>query len=193
MDRKTVSRGTALLVVIALTALPLFARAFTSDDERERSGPLVSGTVSDIAGSTIKILNGLVTVDASAAAITSENNNRMLTLADIRVGTVIEVSGASGAGKITATRIQVRGPKSDGQLQGAIESVDAVNKTITVLGNVISLDTTTVYEGDNDRAISPADLTVGKVVDVEVAVFQNKLVATRISLDGGESNSDSDN
>lgn len=193
MDRKTVTRVTTLLAVIALTAMPLFARAFTSDDERERNGPSVSGTVSDIAGSTIKILNGLVTVDASAAAITGEHNNRTLTLADIKVGTVIEVSGTASAGKITATRIQVRGPKSDGQLQGAIESVDAVNKTITVLGNVISLDTTTVYEGDNDRTLSPADLTVGKVVDVEVAVFQNKLVATRVSLDGGESNSDSDN
>jgi len=179
--------------MIALTALPLFARAFSSDDERERSGPSVSGTVSDIAGSTIKILNGLVTVDASAAAITSEHNNRTLTLADIKVGTVIEVSGNASAGKIAATMIEVKGPKSDGQIQGAIESVDAANKTITVLGNVIALDTTTVYEGDNGRALTPADLAVGKVVDVEVAVFQNKLVATRVSLDGGESNSESDN
>lgn len=63
MDRKTVTRVTTLLAVIALTAMPLFARAFTSDDERERNGPSVSGTVSDIAGSTIKILNGLVTVE----------------------------------------------------------------------------------------------------------------------------------
>ncbi|MGE0129230.1 MAG: DUF5666 domain-containing protein [Blastocatellales bacterium] len=193
MTRKTVTQVATLLAVIALAAMPMIARAFNSDDERERNGPSVSGTVSDVAGSTIKILNGLVTVDASAAAIVSEHNNRSLTLADIKVGVVIEVSGNASAGKIAAAVIEVRGPKSDGQIQGAIESVDAANKTITVLGNVIALDTTTVYEGDNNRTISSADLTVGKMVDVEVAVFQNKLVATRVSLDGGESNSESDN
>lgn len=193
MTGKMSSRVTILLAVIALTALPLFARASRAEDERDRNGPSVSGTVSDVAGSTIKILNGLVTVDASTAAIVGEHNNRLLTLADIKVGTMIEVSGNAGVGKILATRIQVRGPKSDGQLQGAIESVDATNKTITVLGNVISLDATTIYEGDNGVALNAASLTVGKVVDVEVAVFQNKLIATRVLLDGGESNSDSEN
>lgn len=193
MTGKIISRVTILLAVIALTALPLFARASRAEDERDRNGPSVSGTVSDVAGSTIKILNGLVTVDASTAAIVGEHNNRLLTLADIKVGTMIEVSGNAGVGKILATRIQVRGPKSDGQLQGAIESVDATNKTITVLGNVISLDASTVYEGDNGVALNAASLTVGKVVDVEVAVFQNKLIATRVSLDGGESNDRSEN
>lgn len=192
MTGKIISRISMWLMLTALVALPILARANRVEDDRERNGPSVSGTVSDVAGSTIKILNGLVTVDASTAAIVSEHNNRLLTLADIKVGTMIEVSGNAGVGKILATRIQVRGPKSDGQLQGAIESVDATNKTITVLGNVISLDATTVYEGDNGVALNAASLTVGKVVEVEVAVFQNKLIATRVSLDGGDSNDRSD-
>jgi hypothetical protein len=190
MTGKIISRISMWLMLTALVALPILARTNRVEDDREHNGPSVSGTVSDIAGSTIKILNGLVTVDASAAAIVSEHDNRPLTLADIKVGTVIEVSGNPGVGKILAARIQVRGPKSDGQLQGAIESVDTTNKTITVLGNVIALDTTTVYEGDNGLALGPANLTVGKMVEVEVAVFQNKLIATRISLDGGDSNSE---
>ncbi len=192
MTGKIISRISIWLMLTALVALPILARTNRVEDDREHNGPSVSGTVSDVAGSTIKILNGLVTVDASTAAIVSEHNNRLLTLADIKVGTMIEVSGNAGVGKILATRIQVRGPKSDGQLQGAIESVDTTNKTITVLGNVISLDASTVYEGDNGVALNAASLTVGKVVEVEVAVFQNKLIATRVSLDGGDSNDRSD-
>ncbi len=92
-----------------------------------------------------------------------------------------------------ATAIQVHGPKHDGTIQGPIGAVDAAGGHFSVLGLSVAVTPTTVFAGNNGVATSAANLTVGKVVDVEVAVFQGSLIATRISFDGGDVQSEHNN
>lgn len=186
MTGKMISRVTILLAVIALTALPLFATTTTLVDGNHgvRYASSVSGTVSDVTGTTIKLLNGLVTVDASTAVISAEENRTALTIAAITVGTVIDVSGNPGVGNIIAARIRVHGPKSDGKLSGTITAASA--GTITVNGAVITLNAATIYEPYRRMIISAANFTVGTAVSVEVLLVQGNLVATEASLGGDD-------
>ena len=135
-----------------------------------------------MTGTTIKILNGAVTINASAAIIRGEENSAALTLAAIKVGTVIEVSGTPSAGVIVAAVIKVHGPKSDGELSGTITANS--NNTITVNGATITLNAATVFKPYRWMNLSPANLTVGTVVSVEVVVVQGNLVATKVELGG---------
>lgn len=187
-----------LAVALLLTGLPLFIFGggqdpTSSQNKQDLTGPTVQGVVSDISGTTIKLLNGLVTVQAGTAAVVSEQNQTPMNLSNIKIGTVITVLGNQGVGVFVANVIQVHGPKFDGKVQGMIDSVDLTKNQFSVLGISIALDPSTVFEGNNGLPFGPIDLAAGKIVDVEVAVFQNNLVATRISLDGGDVNSQSNN
>ena len=186
MTRKSIFQGTILVALLALTALPLFATATAVVDDKGNDkghyAASVEGTVSNVSGSIIKILNGQVTIDATSAIISGEEKGAALTLAAITIGSVIEVSGNPGVGTIIAARIKVHGPKSDGGLSGIITSVNTANNTITVPGSTISLNTATVYKRYHGMTISSANLLVGTVVSVEVALFQGNLVATKVSI-----------
>ncbi len=184
MSRKLIFQFTMMLAMIAFTALPIFAITLVDDKGKDqgRYSASVSGTVSDVTGTTIKILNGAVTVDASAAIIRGEESSLALTLAAIKVGSVVEVSGTPSLGKIVAAVIKVHGPKSDGELSGTITA--AANNTITVNGATITLNATTVYKRYHGMILSAANLTVGTVVSVEVVLVQGNLVASEVSLGG---------
>lgn len=186
---KTLFPVAALAAALLLTGLPIYS----AEGEQDHNGPAVQGVVSDISGATIKLLNGLVIVQAGGAAVVSEQNQRPMMWSDIKIGTVITALGNPvGGGAFVANVIEVHGPKSDGQVQGKIDSVDQANKQFSVSGITIALDPTTVFEGNNGLSLGPNDLAAGKMVDVEVAVFQNQLIATRISL-GGDFNSQANN
>ncbi|MDX2030633.1 MAG: DUF5666 domain-containing protein [Blastocatellia bacterium] len=188
------TRVTALMAMILLAVAPSFAGAGDKDGERRgrsdnRGGNVasVSGVISDVNGTTIKILNGQVTIDATNATIVGEEKRGMLTAAMLTVGRVIEVYGTPGMapGTITARIIQVYGLKADGRIRGAITAVDAANNTITVLGTTITINAATVFEGRRGLKPGPADLVVGAAVEVSVAVLQNTLVALEIEINGG--------
>ena len=176
-------------LALALLAAP----ALAGENSNDGNGPSVQGAVSDVAGTTIKLLSGLVTVDASGAAIVAENDNVPLALTDLKVGSVVQVEGTMAGQVLHATVIQVHGPKHDGTIQGPIGAVDAAGGHFSVLGLSIAVTTTTVFAGNNGVATSAADLTVGKAVAVEVTVFQGSLIATRISFDGGDAQSEHNN
>lgn len=189
------SRELFLRIGVAGLALAIttVAPAIAGDDSNDGNVPAVHGVVSDVSGTTVKLLAGLVSVDASAATIVAEQNNTLLTLADVKVGVEVQVEGTTVGQLIHATLIQVRGPKHDGTIVGPIGSVTATGDHFSLLGLDIAVTPTTVFAGDNGVPGSPADLVVGKVVDVEVAVFQGNLVATRIAFDGGDAQSESNN
>lgn len=175
-------------LMLAMTAA---VPALAGENTHEGGGPGVQGVVSDVSGATIKLLGGLVTVDASGATIVAENDNVTLGLTDVKVGSVIQVEGTVAGQVLHATLIQVHGPRSDGAISGPIDSVGGAGGHFSVLGLTVAFNSATVFAGNNGVATGPADLVAGKVVDVEVAVFQGGLIATRISFDGGGSQSDS--
>lgn len=178
MTRST-TRAHALTLALLLA---LGATATASERNDEAQGPSVSGVVSDVSGSTFKLLGGLVTVDANGAIVVSERDNRPLVLADVKIGSLVEVSGIPKSdGTIVASTIRVHGPKSDGELKGNVEGVNLQARSFSVFGSRVTWTAATIFESG-----AATDLTVGKAVDVEVSVFQGALVATRVSFDGGD-------
>ncbi|NOT59689.1 MAG: hypothetical protein HOP19_05625 [Acidobacteria bacterium] len=190
MNKKmtTIFASLAMMIALAFTtstfAAPLGDNKGDSKGDKNKSSYAaeVSGAVSDVTGTTIKLLNGAVVIDASAARIVSEDSRTTLTIAAITVGTVIEVYGNPGVGNILASVIEVHGPKSDGEMKGTITAADTANSTITVNGAVITLNAATVYKGRNGMVLTAANLTAGTVVEVEVVFVMGKLVATKVSL-----------
>lgn len=185
----TISGIAAAALLIALVAAP----AVAAEQSRDGNNPSVQGVVSDVAGTTIKLLSGLVTVDASAATIVVDNDNTPLAVGDLKVGSVVDVEGAMTGQVLHATLIQFHGPRHDGMIQGAIDAVDTPGGRFSVLGLQIAVTPTTIFARNNGVAAGFAELAAGKVVDVEVAVFQGRLIATRISFDGGDSQSEQTN
>jgi Domain of unknown function (DUF5666) len=186
MNKKmtTIFTGLAMLFTLAVATSIHAASLVDGKDgnSNTRYAASVSGTVSDVTGTTIKLLNGSVVVDASAARFVGEDSRVALTIAAVKVGTVIEVAGNPGVGNILASVIKVHGPKADGELQGTITAADTANSTITVNGATITLNAATIYKGSRGMVLSAANLTPGAVVSVEVVLVMGKLVATEVSL-----------
>ncbi len=200
MIRTNITRTTVLMAVILLAAATMVVWAGDKDGDRGRRGgnrsgggasaanfASISGVISDVNGTMIKILNGQVTIDATNATIVGDDKRGMLTAAMLTVGRVIEVYGTPGMapGTITASVVQVKGLKADGRLRGAITAVDPANNTITVLGTPITINAATYFEGRRGMKISQADLAVGTVVEVSVVVMQNMLVALEVEVEYG--------
>lgn len=189
MPTRTIRYGLAAMSA-ALLALAAPARAAENHDA---TGPTVKGVVSDVSGSTVKLLSGLIAVDTTGATIVAESDDAPLTAADVKVGSLIEADGSMVGQLFHATMIRVHGPRSDGAVSGPIDSVDAAGHSFSVLGLTVAFNQATAFGRDNGAASGPADLAAGKVVEVEVAVFQGKLVATRISFSGGDTQAEHSN
>lgn len=182
----SLSQSNRFLVSGAVLALLLGATiAFAGEGESTEGdgGPSIRGAVSDVSGSTIKMLGGTIVVDATGAAIVSQNNDAPLTLADVQKGRVISVEGSGSGGSFHALRITVEGPQHDGSLSGPLDSVSG--SQLSILGVSVTLTPNTIIENNGNPNGSPASLTPGAPADVEVAVVGNALVATRISIGSG--------
>jgi len=182
--RPAVSTATVYLGLVLLAASLGFAEGPDNESGSNLAGPSIQGVVSSLSGATFQLLGGAVTVQAGAAKVYGEQNRMPLTWNDIKNGTEVTVYGASTApGQFSATAIEVHGPESDGEIQGKIDSIDLARNTVTVMGFTIELNSSTMYDYDNNIPSRPNDLRVGQMVDIHVATFQNKLIATKVSLD----------
>jgi DNA/RNA endonuclease YhcR with UshA esterase domain len=95
---------------------------------------------------------------------------------DLRLGMVVEVRGtinaASGTG--VANRVEF-----DDDLQGPVEAVDVPGSTIVVLGQLVIVTGTTVFDGTTLSTLAPGDV-------VEVSGFvdgSGNIRATRVELE----------
>ena len=198
--RQTLFSGTVYLGLVLLAASLSFAQGPNDESGLNLTEPSIQGVVSNLSGATFQMLGGAVTVQAGAAKVYGEQNQMPLTWNDVKNGIEVTVYGTpAGPGQFSATVIEVHGPKSDGLIQGKIDSVDLAHNTVTVSGLAIELNGSTMYDYNNNIASGPNDLRVGQMVDIHVATFQNKLIATKVSLDQGgeqgnfETNSESEN
>lgn len=153
----------------------------------------MQGVVSDVSGATVEVLGGLVTVDASGAAIVAEQDKIPLTISDVKVGSMIEVDGTMTGQVLHAASIRVHGLRLDGTIQGPIATVDPAGNHFSLLGLTIAVEPSTVFVGSNDVPPSPAGLITGKTVDAEVAAFQGQLIATRIAFADANAQSEANN
>jgi hypothetical protein len=151
-----------------------------------------TGKISVISGSTLTVTAGdkTYTVDASAAKITKGFGRQATssTIADLKVGDMIAVSGAVSGTNITAQTIMIfsgqRNSEKDNRMMPvkpiAAGKVTAVNGTsFTIKGNgmfsgfkkgqsvsfTVKTDSSTVFKKDGKTA-SLSDITAGVVVTV---------------------------
>lgn len=140
------------------------------------SSSVVSQGVVTAKGSIF--VNG-IEFSSTGATITIDDNPGIES--DLKVGMTVKVRGTSDdvTKKGTATKIEARDA-----LEGRIDSVDDVNKTITVMGQTVRVEDNITRLNDDDtvKVFSAAAFAVGNIVEVNGFADDNGgLRATRVA------------
>lgn len=173
------------IIAFVILALPLVASAqgFGRFGKRggQPEGALVTGTVFTISGSTITILGGAVSIDATGAQVLIRGEEA--TLADVKQGSIITaiLKDPNDTGILEAATIAVHDPPA-AHLAGLVQAVDTTNKTFTILGLTIAVTDETSFgdRGPGAGLGSLADLQVNQPVGVGVDVINGVLTAVRV-------------
>lgn len=144
----------------------------------------IEGIVSDVVSDNRFSLDGR-TVLTDANTLFQLVGGSPATAAAINRNTRVELEGSvDSSGAIRTTRITVI-PSDESRLIGRIESLDAGNQSLRVLG--IDFGTTTRTRYDNDESGSGAaeftSLGVGSYVRIDASFIENTLVASRIRVE----------
>lgn len=180
MQRKVL----ALALVLFATAAFARVRAVSSSDARSDNGAgTVTGTVSSVSGNLIQIAGGAITIDATGARI-SVGRGSEGTIADIKPGmqlfAALRASNPTSNAVLPATVITVTDP-ADVTLSGTVQSVDAANKSFTLLGETIRTDANTSFGGyKRDAGTSFSDIQPNVIVHVSADVVNGNLVAREV-------------
>lgn len=182
---KNAARRCAIALVLVALPILAFAQQFDRGSRagRQNPGPVVTGTVYSVNGTTITILEGLVTIDATNAEVILRGET--VTLAVVTPGTMIAalLKDANDTGVLEAATIAVHDPPA-GYLAGLIQAVDTTNKTFTILGLTIAVTDGTSFGGPGGGAslAGLADIQVNQPVAVGVDVVGGRLTALRVHL-----------
>ena len=145
------------------------------------SGGGITGTgivIGSISGFGSIFVNG-IEFDVSRAGVTIDGTSATDT--DLRLGMVVQVRGTVDAATATGVASSV---EFDHDLRGPVEAVDVSASTIVVLGQVVLVSSTTVFDG-----VTLATLVPGDVVEVSGFIDADANIrATRVELqeDTGE-------
>ena len=170
----------ALASVLAITACggggSDGTQAGTSGTQAGTSGAAVSKGVVTAKGSVF--VNG-IEYNTAGATITIDDNPGLES--ELKVGMTVKVRGTSddATKKGTAIKIEARDA-----LEGEIESIDAANKTITVMGQTVRIEDNITRLNDDDtvKIFANAGLAVGNMVEVNGFPDDNGgLRATRVA------------
>lgn len=120
------------------------------------------------------IVNG-VRYSTTGATITVDDSPGVES--DLRVGQVVSISGQLDASLTTGTATLIR---FDDNVEGPVQSIDAVAGTLVVLGQTVRVGANTSFD-DNIQPASLAGLVVGDIVEVSGLVMSDGSIdATRI-------------
>lgn len=132
----------------------------------------------DLAGSAFVVLGKRVVVDALTRIVAegSGTSPANLTLADLRVGDLVEVYGSAKAdGSVLATRVErqsAEAPESD-VFHGTVLALDVTAKTFQAAGFLVSYGTATVL----------GTLSNGARVEVQGTASGSAFLATRVRVE----------
>jgi hypothetical protein len=145
----------ALLALLALAAMLPGCGGVDSGGTGQTVKATSSGRVSGF-GSVI--VNG-IRFDDTHAAVTDDDGVPH-TRADVKLGMVVEIAGEvhGNSGTGVADRIQF-----GNEIAGPVESVDAANARLVVLGQTVQVDADTLFEG---YAAGLAGVAPGQLVEV---------------------------
>lgn len=121
------------------------------------------------------IVNG-VAYDTSSAEIIADG--QVVTESALKVGQIVLISATSDGTTLSADRIVY-----DDNLEGPIESIDAVGGMLTVLGQTVHVNSVTSFDPDiPGRTLE--GLSVGEIVEISGYINSSQeIVATRIELE----------
>ena len=123
------------LLALLIVSMPLAAqvRVRPSLPVLDLSSGTVSGVITSVSGSLVRIADGLIVVDATNAKVTG----------DLAAGALAVVVPRPGAvapnAPLAASQIAVT-PLFPITLSGTVTSVDIANRTLTLLGRTIRTD-----------------------------------------------------
>ena len=140
------------------------------------SGPAVSKGVITAKGSVF--VNG-IRFNTAGATIKVDDNPGVEN--DLKVGMVITVRGTSDDATKTGTATLI---EASDALEGTVSAVDAVNNTITVMGQVVKIEDNVTRLNDDDtlKVFAGANIVVGDRVEVDGFPDDNGgLRATRVA------------
>ncbi|HEY0634309.1 MAG TPA: DUF5666 domain-containing protein [Gammaproteobacteria bacterium] len=143
-------------------------------------------------GDTLKLQGVVVAVDAVASTIVI-NGQQMavrddamregLMLADLAVGTYIKLEAELVNGQWLVKEIEV-GRSSDAELKSTIEAVDLAAGTITLLGQTIVIDNSTLLQDElsqnSKHYFDISDLQVGDRVEVDICFDAEQWLAAKL-------------
>lgn len=163
-----------LLALLSLSALAA-DRTLSKRDLVPNAGT-ISGIVHSVEGSSIRLADGLIVIDASEARIVV-GRGREATIADIEPGMQLfaALRGDGKAATISATRI------GDAALAGAVDSVDVAAQSLTLLGQTIHVDGDTSFGGFGHReGFDLSDILPNQIVQVQVDAVNGRLIAREV-------------
>jgi hypothetical protein len=173
-------RPTLVKLSSAVLALFCFFLALPAQAQLPRGARGVTGVVSSIEGTTVKLVDGRLTVDVSRAVVRSDSGPG--TIADIKAGDRISVQLAGRSTEsdvLAADFVQIlRFP--DALLSGEAEAVDGPSGVLTLLGLPVRVTSATILRGLRGEAISLADVRPHQQVRVELDATQPGLAAKTV-------------
>ncbi|MBT3046667.1 MAG: DUF5666 domain-containing protein [Candidatus Thiodiazotropha sp.] len=134
-------------------------------------------------------LNGQV-VDASATSLSGASGQ-------LTTGRVAEVEGVMDGEILLAERIKLKAVASErGEISGVlgVGDVDVDGGTLTLLGQTIKVDNSTIMEGDegDNNSFTLNQLSPGDYLEASVFIDNGMLVASKLELDQAPSNHDAE-
>jgi exosome complex RNA-binding protein Csl4 len=138
----------------------------------------VTGHVTSIDGTTIRLFDGRITLDASRAVVRTDFGTGQLS--DVKPGDRISALVRVGTnGALQAETIHIL-TSPDALLTGAVDAVDATGGTITVLGQQVRVTSSTVIRGLRGAAIQLSEILPRQQVRIELDRSQPGLTAKSI-------------
>lgn len=178
-------RRTLVGAAIALFSVSLL----TADDHKDKKdqdsdykyGEKIEASVSGVTGTVIKVLGGTLSIDASSAALKTEEGT-YTSLGSLRVGDRISAKGTYSSGLLRATEIKVERSPYDAELDGFLTAISLDRSEIVVLGTTVRFNSATRFRRD-DSTLSPSQLRVGQRIEVSIVKTQDYYLATEVKTE----------
>jgi Domain of unknown function (DUF5666) len=168
-----------ILLLIATTATAQVRTRAITPPKGELSGNTVTGVVSSVTGSLVRLADGLVVIDTTGAKISGEITPGALLFAVLKPGNVA-ANAPLPASYVAVTR------SAQVTLSGTVTAVDLTARTLTLLGRTMRVTPQTAFSSafPTFKAIELSDIVTGQPVVVESNASAGALVASSVFVLG---------
>ena len=172
-------RKLLLLLLIATSAFAQPRARAVTPVKPDVSGNTVSGVVSSVSGTLVRLADGLVVIETAGAKISGDIVPGALLFAALKPGEVAPNAPLPAAYVAVTRSAQVT-------LSGDVTRVDLQGRTLTLLGRIIKVTPQTSFSSafPTFKAIELPDLATGQPVAVEANASNGTLVASSVFVLG---------